>query len=102
MKILLLLICFISTGVFAGEPKERWAGIKDATGKNSNNFSRGLHNNGAFKNDPVKSKNGDFHGNASGDPLPSKQATDNDHKDWVKQGTMNSVKSNPSKPMQQH
>ncbi len=57
MKILLFLICFIATAVFAGEPKEQGAGIKDATGKNSNNFSRGLHNNGALKNDPVKSKN---------------------------------------------
>ncbi len=46
MKMLLLLICFISTSVFAGEPKKRGAGIKDATGKNSNYFSRGLHNNG--------------------------------------------------------
>ncbi len=73
MKILLLLICFISTGVFAGEPKERGAGIKDAIGKNSNNFSRGLHNNGAFKNDPVKSKNEGFHGNAAGDPLPTEE-----------------------------
>jgi len=56
MKILLLLICFISTSVFAGERKDHGAGIKEATDKNSNYFSRGLHNNGAFKNDPVKSK----------------------------------------------
>ena len=56
MKMLLLLICFISTSVFAGERKDHGAGIKEATDKSSNNFSRGLHNNGAFKNDSVKSK----------------------------------------------
>ena len=105
MKMLLLLICFISTSVFASEPKERGAVIKDATGKNSNNFSRGLHNNGvkntktrknntSLKNDSVKSKN-----NKADDGYYARcdnQCASKDKEPSMHQGAMNSVR--PKKP----
>ena len=83
------------------------------SGENLGKVEKVLVNEAGMKGEPHKSNmnkdvaedkkaqsgaatNESFHGNSSGDPLPSEEATDNDHKDWVKHGGMNSVR--PQKP----